>query len=492
MCLYTKNIYMIKLITPTVLAIFIALTSCNNTTDTTPPLPNVVIIFADDMGYGDPGCFGGENPTPNIDQMAKKGMRFTDFYVAQPVCGASRAALLTGCYPNRVGIYGAPGPNSKTGLNSNEMTIAELLKQKDYATAMFGKWHLGHHKEFLPVHQGFDEYLGTPYSNDMWPKHPDYAQMPKKVAERKWGFPELPIIGDDTIAIAEVTGEHQAQFTTMFTERAVGFIEKNQDKPFFVYLAHPMPHVPIFASEKHLGKSGEGLYGDVIMEIDWSVGRINHVLDSLGLAENTLVIFTSDNGPWLSYGNHAGSAGPLREGKGTAWDGGVREPCVMSWPGTIPEGSICQEPAMTIDILPTLAHLTGATLPEHKIDGLNIWPLIVGEDGAKSPQEAYYFYWLHDLHAVRSGDWKMHFPHKYRTMKGMTLGVDGMPGNYSQDSVGYVLYNLREDIGETIDLSAKYPEKLEEMKALGEKMMLELGQGKTEGTGVREVGHLEL
>ena len=210
---------------------------CAQPDDAESTLPNIVIIFADDMGYGDPGCFGGVNPTPNIDRMAEEGMRFTDFYVAQPVCGASRAALLTGCYPNRVGIFGAPGPRTKIGINANEMTIAELLKQKDYATAIYGKWHLGHHKQFLPVHHGFDEYLGTPYSNDMWPKHPDYALLPKETAERKWGFPPLPIIGDDTIAIAEVLGEHQAQFTTMFTERAVKFIEENQAKPFFVYLA---------------------------------------------------------------------------------------------------------------------------------------------------------------------------------------------------------------------------------------------------------------
>jgi len=473
------------------LILILSTTSCIRTAESETALPNIVIIFADDMGYGDPGCYGGTNPTPNIDQMAKGGMRFTDFYVAQPVCGASRAALLTGCYPNRVGIYGAPGPNSRSGINSDEMTIAELLKQKDYATAMYGKWHLGHLKPFLPVHHGFDEYFGTPYSNDMWPKHPDYALLPKEIAERKWGFPPLPIIGDDTIALAEVLGEDQQKFTTMFTERALSFIEKNQDHSFFVYLAHPMPHVPLFVSENHQGKSGKGLYADVIMEIDWSVGRINHVLDSLGLAENTLVIFTSDNGPWLSYGNHGGSAGSLREGKGTVWDGGVREPCVMSWPGTIPAGSICQEPAMTIDILPTLAHLTGASLPEHKIDGMNIWPLISGEEGAVSPQEAYYFYWLHDLHAVRSGDWKMHFPHKYRTMKGMALGEDGMPGRYSQDSTGFELYNLRDDIGEAKDLSTEYPDKLEELKVLGEKMMLELGQGEVQGIGVREVGRLE-
>ena len=465
--------------------------ACSNTKNKANSLPNVIIIFADDMGYGDPGCYGGINPTPNIDQMASEGMRFTDFYVAQAVCGASRTALLTGCYPNRLGIYGAPGPRTITGINAGEMTIAELLKQKDYATAIYGKWHLGHEKPFLPVHHGFDDYYGIPYSNDMWPRHPDYALLPKAVAERKWGFPPLPLIEDDSIAVPDVTKEDQAHFTRTFTRRAVEFIKQNQEKPFFVYLAHPMPHVPIFASEEYQGKSGKGLYADVIMEIDWSVGRINEVLDSLGLEKNTLLIFTSDNGPWLNYGNHAGSAGPLREGKGTTWDGGVREPCVMKWPGHIPANSICSQPAMTIDILPTLAHLTGTQLPDHTIDGMNIWPLISGEKGAISPHEAYYFYWLHDLEAVRSGDWKMHFPHRYRTMNGEERGKDGMPGNYRSDSTSYALYNLRDDIGETNNLAEKYPEKLEELRKLGEQMMLELGQGSEKGRGIREVGRLD-
>lgn len=484
-----KRIYINNVISA--VFVFFLLNACNRDHKESTSTPNVVIIFADDMGYGDPGCYGGLNPTPNLDQMAAEGVRFTDFYVAQAVCGASRAALLTGCYSNRVGIHGAPGPGSKSGINQDEMTIAELLKQKDYATAIYGKWHLGHLEPFLPVNHGFDEYFGTPYSNDMWPYHPDYFLFPEEVAKRKRGYPPLPLIGDDTIALAEVTAEDQAQFTTWFTERAVNFIEENQDGPFFVYLAHPMPHVPIYASEKHLNKSGKGLYADVIMEIDWSLGRINHVLDSLGLAENTLVIFTSDNGPWLSYGNHAGSSGPLREGKGTAWEGGVREPCLMKWPGQIPAGTICTEPAMTIDILPTLAHITGTEFPEHKIDGLNIWPLMAGEEGAVSPQEAYYFYYGRGLKAVRSGDWKLMFPHRYRTMAGRPGGMDGMPEPYSQDSIGYALYNLRDDIGEMHDLSEEHPEKVEALKALGEQMKLELGHEGIEGSGVRKPGRIE-
>ena len=265
-----NNTHGIGLVVITILLILV--TACNgDKVSGKSDLPNIVIIFVDDMGYGDPGCFGGVNPTPNIDKMAEKGMRFTDFYVAQPVCGASRAALLTGCYPNRVGIYGAPGPRSTTGINSNEMTIAELLKQKEYATAMYGKWHLGHLPEFLPVNHGFDEYFGTPYSNDMWPLHPAYVNLPPDAAKRKSNYPPLPVIGDDTVAIEEVTGEIQEQFTTMFTERAVEFIENNANNPFFVYLAHPMPHVPLFVSDKHVDKTGKGMYADVIAEIDWSV-----------------------------------------------------------------------------------------------------------------------------------------------------------------------------------------------------------------------------
>ncbi|MCK4628408.1 MAG: sulfatase, partial [Sedimentisphaerales bacterium] len=355
-------------------------------------LPNIVIIFTDDQGYQDVGCFGSPLiKTPNLDRMACEGVKFTDMHVAQAVCGASRAALLTGCYPNRNGLLGAPMPNSQHGIHEDEMTIAELVKQKDYATAIFGKWHLGDNPRFLPLQHGFDEYFGLPYSNDMWPKHP------KNI---KWKFPPLPLIeGNKTI-------EHnpdQSQLTTWYTERAVKFIDKNKERPFFLYVAHNMPHVPLFVSDKFKGKSKRGLYGDVIMEIDWSVGQILAALKRNGLDENTLVIFTSDNGPWLNYGDHGGCALPLREGKGTMWEGGQREPCIMRWPGKIPAGTTCQEPAMTIDLLPTIARLTKTKLPKHKIDGKDIWPLMAGQGGAKCPHEALYFYYGTDLHAVRSG-----------------------------------------------------------------------------------------
>ena len=349
-------------------------------------MPNVVVIFADDLGYGDIGTYGATGyKTPHLDELARTGRRFTSFYAAQAVCSASRAALLTGCYPNRIGIHGALGPKATHGLNSNEVTLAELVKQRGYATAMFGKWHLGHHAKFLPTRHGFDEYYGIPYSNDMWPMHPE---------ARKGTYPDLPLIeGEKTVA----RNPDQTQFTTDFTKRGIQFIKKNKDKPFFLYLAHPMPHVPLFVSDKFKAKTERGLFGDVISEIDWSAGEIVKALRENGLIENTLVIFTSDNGPWLSYGDHAGSAEPLREGKGTAWEGGVRVPCIMSWPGKIPANTVSSEPAMTIDILPTVAELIDAELPEHPIDGENIWPLIAGEPGAKSPHEAYLFYYANNV-----------------------------------------------------------------------------------------------
>ena len=296
-----------------------------------PELPNIVIVFMDDLGYADIGPFGAEGyQTPNLDRMAREGRTFTDFYVSTAVCSASRASLITGCYNLRVGILGALAHRADHGLNDQEMTLAEVVKQKGYATACYGKWHLGHHPKFLPTSHGFDEYLGIPYSNDMWPFHPTAGDR----------FPDLPLIENTQVVNARVTGEDQEQFTTMFTERAVAFIERNKDRPFFVYLPHPMVHVPLYVSDRFRGKSERGLFGDVMMEVDWSVGRILDTLRKHELDRRTWVIFTSDNGPWLSYGDHAGSAAPLREGKGTMFDGGCREPTLMWWPGTIPAGTV--------------------------------------------------------------------------------------------------------------------------------------------------------
>jgi arylsulfatase A-like enzyme len=287
-----------------------------------------------------------------------------------------------------------------------------------------------------------------------------------------------------------VTPKDQEQLTTQYTERAVKFIEGNKDKPFFLYVPHSMVHVPLYVSDKFKGKSKRGLFGDVMMEVDWSVGQILDALRDNGLENDTLVIFTSDNGPWLSYGDHAGSAGPLREGKGTMFDGGCRESTLMMWPGKIPAGTSCDTPAMTIDILPTVAKLVGAKLPEHKIDGKDIWPILAGEDGAKSPHEAYYFYYGNQLQAMRMGDWKLHFPHGYRTMAGRPGGKDGIPTNYSQAKIGLALFNLKDDIGEQNDIAEKHPDIVKKMQALAEAMRGELGDAKREGTGIRPPGRL--
>ncbi len=419
-------------------------------------LPNIVLIFTDDQGYGDVGCYGAEGfETPHLDRMASQGIRFTDFYVAQPVCGASRAALLTGCYPNRIRLHGAPDHRARHGIHPDETILAELLKPFGYATAIYGKWHLGHMPPFLPTRHGFDEYFGLPYSNDMWPYHP----------ERPDDYVDLPLIEGETIVDYN---PDMNNLTTWYTERAVGFIRRNRSRPFFLYLPHSMAHVPLGVSEKFRGRSAQGLYGDVMMELDWSVGEVLRTLSELGLEEDTLVLFTSDNGPWISYGDRAGSAGPLREAKGTTWDGGVRVPFIARWPGRIPEGAVCREPAMTIDILPTIAGLLGAELPAHPIDGKDIWPLLSGEPGAVSPQEAYYFYQGNRLEAVRSGRWKLHFPHAYRTLAGREGGAGGMPVRYEQAKTGLALFDLAADPGESRDLAEDFPEVVGRLTAMAQ------------------------
>ncbi len=448
-------------------------------------LPNIVIIFTDDQGYADVGVFGAKGfTTPNLDRMAAEGRKFTNFHVSQPVCSASRTALLTGCYSNRLGIHGALGPRDPRGIADTEMTLAQLLKQKSYATGMVGKWHMGRAPQFLPTHHGFDEYFGLPYSNDMWPRHP----------EAPGGYPSLPLIEGDKVVKAEVTHEDQAQLTTWYTERAVKFIDANKARPFFLYVAHNMPHVPLHVSDKFKGKSARGLYGDVIEEIDWSVGEILAALKRNGLDENTWVIFTSDNGPWLSYGEHAGSAEPLREGKGTCWEGGTREPCIMRWPGKIPASTTCGDMLMTIDLFPTIAKLTGANPLAHKIDGLDVWPIIAGENGAKNPHDAYFFYYeTNQLQAVLSGDgrWKLQLPHTYRTLDGKPGGKDGAPAKYEQRKLEQPeLYDLENDVSETANVAEKNPEVVKRLEAFAEKAREDLGDSLTnrKGTGTREAG----
>jgi len=464
--------------------------------------PNIVLILMDDMGYADIGSFnvsgGAKNiRTPHLDRLAREGTRFTSFYVSQAVCTASRASLLTGCYANRVGLQGALNHTSTAGLHADETTLAEMCRARGYATAVFGKWHLGTKAAFNPLRNGFDEFLGIPYSNDNSRFHPTERNMPP-----------LPLYDGERVI---ETDSDQGAFTRRFTERAVAFIERNRERPFFLYVPQVMPHVPIFASEKFRGKSAAGLYGDVIEELDASVGEIMAALRKHGLERNTLVMVLSDNGPFLSYGTHAGSARPLREGKLTTFEGGVRVPFIARWPGRIPARRVSDAPVMTIDLLPTIAELIGAPLPERKIDGVSFRSLLLGEAKAPAPHEAFFFYSGEELQAVRSGRWKLHFPHQYLTVDGQP-GRDGKPANfgnlkpasitqsgiagiatrhgYRVESLELSLFDLGNDIGETRNVAARHPDVVRRLTKLAEAMREELGDTLTgaKGRGVREVG----
>src|SRR5690554_3570727 len=465
-----------------VLSGFISATDAKEPVD---KLPNIILVYLDDMGYGDLTLTGATGyRTPNLDQMAKEGIFFTNFYSPQAVCTASRAGLLTGTYPNRIGLAGALTHASKVGISDDEETIAEVLKKRGYVTAIYGKWHLGFQDQFLPTRHGFDEFYGIPYSNDMWPHHPGGPDL----------FPDLPLYENEEIVIPAVTPEDQEQFTTVFTERTIDFIKRKKDGPFFVYLPHPMPHVPLFVSDKFKGKSAQGLFGDVMMEIDWGVGQILKTLEENGLEENTLVIFTSDNGPWLNYGNHAGSTAGLREGKGTTFEGGQRVPCLMRWKGVIPEGTISHNLASAIDILPTLAAIADAPLPTHKIDGVSLLSLLKGNLDANPREDFYYYYGRNNLEAVRSGTWKLVFPHPGRTYVGFQPGNDGRAGkvNGSYPFQGG-LYDLRRDPGERYDVSDSYPEIVAALEAVAQEAREDLGddlQG-IEGKNRRDPGRVE-
>jgi len=433
--------------------------------------PNVVIIFTDDQGYGDVGVYGAEGyQTPNLDRMAAEGVRFTDFYVPAPVCTPSRAALMTGSYPMRVGLGNRVlFPHSQHGLNPDEITLAEVLQGAGYRTKAIGKWHLGHQKKFLPTRQGFDEYFGIPYSNDMGSHHYRAQGMVS---------PPLPILRDE-----ELVDQHasQALLTKRWTAAAVEFIERSAGNPFFLYLAHSMPHLPIDASSDFKGKTEHGLYGDVIEEIDWSVGRVLAALDEAGVRDDTLVVFTTDNGPVIrpaaNLGHRSGSAGPLRGNKNTTWEGGMRVPGIMRWPAKIPAGQVCRELATTMDLLPTIAAITGAQAPTDRIlDGKDIRPLLFGDRGAKSPHEAFYYYRDERLQAVRSGRWKLH------TYRPEWEGAEHAP----------LLFDLESDIGETKDVAAENPEVVARLQVLADKARADLGdvvRGKR-GANVRPPGRL--
>jgi arylsulfatase len=458
--------------------------------------PNIVLILMDDMGYGDIGRTGANQyETPNLNRLANQGMQFTWYYCPQAVSSASRAGLMTGCYPNRVGISGALMPWATVGINPDETTIAEMLKTKGYHTGIIGKWHLGHHKMFLPLQNGFDEYYGLPYSNDMWPVDFDGVPMRlKDTTNTKMKYPALPLIeGNEKVGeVPDLAG--QDKLTTEYTKRAVSFIERNKKGPFFLYFPQSMVHIPLGVSEKFRGKSKQGLYGDVMMEIDWSVGEVLKALEKNGLQNNTIVIYTSDNGPWLNFGNHAGTTGGLREGKGTSWEGGQRVPCIMRWPGFISEGTICNKLASSIDILPTLAAITGASLPVNRIDGVSILPLMLGEKDAEPRHEFYYYYQTNSLEAVQKDYWKLVLPHKFRTYRGSAPGKDGWPGQTRTDSTTRLeLYDLRRDPGEWYDVAGVYPEKVKELEQLAEKARQDLGDDilKVPGANRRKAGSIK-
>lgn len=411
--------------------------------------PNIVIVFLDDSGYADFHPFGDPPyPTPNVQRLASEGCRFTNFYVPQAVCSASRSALLTGCFPDRTKVFGAHGPRAR-GLDPSYATMGQVFQAAGYRTAVFGKWHIGDQPDTRPPARGFDESCGLMYSNDMWEFHPENPQAYAKYPLEFWE--------NGQVKIPRVTKEHQPHLTRWYTEHAVDFIARQKKNPFLLYVPHSMPHVPLFAGEKFRGKSGKGLYADVMMEIDWSVGEIAKALKTNGVDRNTIFLMTSDNGPWTSYGNHAGKT-PFREAKGTSFDGGTRSACIVRYPGRIKAGTVSSRMWSTIDVLPTLAALAGAPLPKNEIDGGNAWDLISGRPGAKNSREYYAFSTNSTFEGVISGDgrWKLHVPHKYRVL--VEAGMDGAAGKYTQASIGLSLFDMENDPHETTNVLEKYPD----------------------------------
>lgn len=394
--------------------------------------PNIVIILCDDLGYGDLGCFGAEDiETPNIDKMAREGIRFTEFYSASPVCSPSRAALLTGRMPQRMGINSVFFPESYTGLPVEEITLADILKKEGYATGIIGKWHLGHRDQYLPLQRGFDEYFGIPYSNDM--QSVVYLRGNK----------------------VEEYHVDQHCITKRYTAEAKNFIEHHYKEPFFLYLAHNMPHVPIYASEDFAGTSGRGCYGDVIREIDWSTGQLMDILEKYGILENTLIIFTSDNGPWLVMEDHGGSPGILREGKQYTFEGGQRVPAIAMWPAGIPPGQVYDDMALMMDWFPTIATITRSQIPaDRPYDGVDISQVLKGKTARE--ETGFLYFDLSELQAYRYGDWKVKLPYE---------GYEGSKGKKAVPPHPLLLINLKDDPGEQVNLADSLPGKLQEMLA---------------------------
>jgi arylsulfatase A-like enzyme len=390
-----------------------------------------VLIFLDDSGYGDFHPFG--NPpysTPNVERLARQGCQYTNFHVPQAICSASRSALMTGCYPERTKVFGAHPPRAR-GLDPKFQTMGQVLQTAGYKTA------------------GFDESCGLMYSNDMWEFHPEnpgaYAKFPLQFWE------------NGQVKVERVTMEHQPFLTTWYTEHAVDFIDRHKKDPFLLYVPHSMPHVPLFVSKKYEGKSGAGLYGDVMQEIDWSIGQILDALHRNGLDQDTMVILTSDNGPWSSYGNHAGRT-PFRDAKGTSFEGGTRSACIVKYPGKIRAGSVSHRAFCSIDLLPVAAHLAGAKLPEHPIDGRNVWDSMRGVKNAQNPQEFYFFTNNANFECVMTGDgrWKLHLPHAYRDL--VKAGNDGVAGVYKQSKIERSLFDLESDRLESVNVLDKHPD----------------------------------
>jgi len=436
--------------------------------------PNFIIIFTDDQGYQDLGCFGSPDiQTPNVDKLAQEGMKFTDFY-AQPLCGPSRTALLTGCYPIRVGEYG----NLKRKfpyVHKEEILLPKMLQDAGYATGMIGKVDItnrksGFKKELNPVHRGFDFWYGVVGANDFI---------------KTKGVYQNEVMIDDSMSLKILTQK--------YTEQALEFINRNKNQPFFLYFAHTMPHIDLAASEQFRGKSSRGLYGDVIEELDWSTGQIINHLKDLELDKNTILVFTSDNGPYFLRqaveNGHAGSALPLRGSKGTTWEGGMRVPCVMWGPGYIPEGQVCSEISTTMDLLPTFIKMAGAKLPEDRtIDGRDISGLMTAEKGAKTPYDAFYYYMESELEAVRSGPWKLVLPREHvkdRPWLGRSTNYQKFIPGVFNGVPELQLYNLEQDISEKNNLAEENPEKVEQMMPLFEEAYEELGNYDRIGKGVR-------
>lgn len=433
--------------------------------------PNVILIMTDDQGWADIGTQGPGCKTPHLDRMAAEGLRLTSFYATQAVCSSSRAALLTGCYPNRIGLGGrALFPGEKLGLNPEEETLAELLREAGYRTGISGKWHLGDRKPFLPPDQGFDESLVLPYSNDMWPLRYRAGQTQSK-------HPPLPWIADGKV-VGHVDGWREMDgVTARQFDWAEGFVRRHaaQPKPFFLYIAPNMPHTPLGVSPEFKGK-GPTPYAEVIAEIDARVGRLLALLAEKGVDRDTLVIYTSDNGPWLNFGDHAGSAGPFREAKGTTWEGGVRVPFLARWPAAIPAGRVSGALAANLDVLPTVVEAAQARRPAKPIDGQSFLPLLLGK--SDQARESFLYFYGDTLQAVRRGSWKLQLEHSTRTYEGQPRGKDGSPGAIKNVKVPLALYDLAADPGERNDLAPANPEVVARLRQLAAAGRAEIDAGK--------------